>query len=215
MKTKQLKAWTGNFGKEYTDRNTQTVSGLNRDYKEELGVSATALFQKGLHSLPVVSILEVGCNIGNKLAILNSLGYGNLTGVEPQQYAINRGEKLYPFIAYQQGTIFELPFLDNQFDLVFTSDVLIHISPKYLTKALKEIVRVSRRFVLGFEFYSDKPQEVAYRSFRDLMWRRNYKQDYLKIFPDLSIVYEKKFDHQERVVKVRGLKSEMFVLKKN
>lgn len=215
MKTKQLKVWTGSFGKEYTDRNTQTVSGLDQDYKDELGVSATTLFQIGLKGLPVASILEAGCNIGNKLAILNSLGYRNLTGVEPQQYAINRGEKLYPFITYKQGTIFELPFPDSQFDLVFTSDVLIHISPKYLTKALKEIVRVSRRFVLGFEFYSDKPQEVDYRSFRDLMWRRNYKQDYLKIFPDLSIVYEKKIDHQERVVKARDLKSELFVLKKN
>ena len=49
MKTKQLKVWTGNFGKEYTDRNTQTVSGLDRDYKEELGVSATALFKGGLY----------------------------------------------------------------------------------------------------------------------------------------------------------------------
>lgn len=84
MKTKQLKVWTGSFGKEYTDRNTQTVSGLDQDYKEELGVSATALFQEGLHGLPVASILEVGCNIGNKMAILNSLGYKNLTGVEPQ-----------------------------------------------------------------------------------------------------------------------------------
>lgn len=215
MKTKQLKVWTGSFGKEYTDRNTQTVSGLDQDYKEELGVSATALFQEGLHGLPVASILEVGCNIGNKMAILNSLGYKNLTGVEPQQYAISLGEKLHPFITYKQGTIFELPFPDSQFDLVFTSDVLIHISPRYLSKALKEIVRVSRKFILGFEFYADKPQEVAYRSFRDLMWRRNYKQDYLKIFPDLSIVYEKKFSHQERVVKARGLKSEMFVLRKN
>jgi pseudaminic acid biosynthesis-associated methylase len=215
MKTKQLKVWTGNFGKEYTDRNTQTVSGLDRDYKEELGVSATALFKGGLYGLSITSVLEVGCNIGNKLVILNSLGYGNLTGVEPQLYAIKRGEKLHPFISYKQGTVFELPFPDNQFDLVFTSDVLIHISPRYLTKALKEIVRVSKRFILGFEFYSDKPQEVAYRLFHDLMWRRNYKQDYLNVFPNLSIVYEKKFDHQEQVVKSRGLKSEMFVLKKN
>lgn len=214
MNTKQLNVWTGKFGEEYTDRNTQMVSELDRDYAEELGVSATTLFQEALRNLPISSVLEIGCNIGNKLAVLNKVGFKNLTGIEPQRYAINRGKKLYPFITFQQGTVFDLPYPDNCFDLVFTSDVLIHISPKHLAKAIKEIVRVSRRFILGFEFYSDKPQTVVYRSHHDLLWRRNYKQDYLKLFPDVSVVYEKKFNHNEQITGARGLQSELFVLKK-
>lgn len=214
MKTKQLNVWTGKFGEEYTDRNTQTTENLDQEYFEELGASATTLFDQALTGLTISSVLEIGCNIGNKLAVLHKLGYKNLTGVEPQQYAINRGKKLYPFITFQQGTVFDLPYPNNSFDLVFTSDVLIHISPKHLAKALGEIVRASRRFVLGFEFYSDKPQKVVYRSHPDLLWRRDYKREYLKVFPNLSVVYEKKFNHNEKVVGARGLKSEIFVLKK-
>ena len=110
---------------------------------------------------------------------------------------------------------FIFPIPNNSFDLVFTSDVLIHVSPKHLAKALGEIVRVSRRFVLGFEFYAYKPQAVVYRGRRDLLWRRNYKQEYLKLFPNLSVIYEKKLNHNEKVVGVRGLRSELFVLKMN
>ena len=129
--------------------------------------------------------------------------------------AIKKGKKRYPFIAFRQGTVFDLPYPNNSFDLVFTSDVLIHVSPKHLAKALGEIIRVSRRFVLGFEFYADKPQAVVYRGHRDLLWRRNYKQEYLKPFPSLSVIYEKKLNHSEKVVGARGLKSELFVLKMN
>src|SRR3989338_10789053 len=148
MKTKQLNAWTGKFGEEYTDRNIQTIESLDRDYRKEFGVSATTFLGDALHGLPISSVLEVGCNIGNKLAIFHSLGIKNLIGVEPQRYAIKKGKKRYPFIAFQQGSVFELPYTDHQFDLVFTSDVLIHVSPKHLAKALGEIIRVSRRFIL-------------------------------------------------------------------
>ena len=215
MKTKQLNVWTGKFGEEYTDRNIQTIESLDRDYRKEFGVSATTFFRDTIHGLSISSVLEVGCNIGNKLAIFHSLGIKNLTGVEPQQYAIKKGKKRYPFIAFRQGTVFDLPYPNNYFDLVFTSDVLIHVSPKHLAKALGEIIRVSRRFVLGFEFYADQPQAVVYRGHRDLLWRRNYKQEYLKPFPSLSVIYEKKLNHSEKVVGARGLKSELFVLKMN
>jgi len=215
MKTKQLNVWTGKFGEEYTDRNIQTIESLDRDCRKEFGVSATTFFRDALHGLPISSVLEVGCNIGNKLAIFHSLGIKNLTGVEPQRYAIKKGKKRYPFIAFRQGTVYDLPYPNNSFDLVFTSDVLIHVSPKHLAKALGEIVRVSRRFVLGFEFYSDKPQAVVYRSHRDLLWRRDYKQDYLKSFPNVTVIYERKFNHNEKIVDAAGLKSELFVLKTN
>ncbi|MBI2309917.1 methyltransferase domain-containing protein [Candidatus Collierbacteria bacterium] len=215
IKTKQLNVWTGKFGEEYTDRNIQTIESLDRDYRKEFGVSATTFFRDALHGLPISSVLEIGCNIGNKLAIFHSLGIKNLTGVEPQQYAIKKGKKRYPFIAFRQGTVFDLPYPSNSFDLVFTSDVLIHVSPKHLAKALGEIVRVSRHFVLGFEFYSGKSQAVVYRSHSDFLWRRDYKQDYLKLFPNVTVIYERKFNHNEKVVGAAGLKSEIFVLKKN
>lgn len=84
MKTKQLYVWTGKFGKEYTDRNTQTASELDRDYAEEIGMSATTIFKEALQGLPISSVLEIGYNIGNKLVALHKLGYKELTGIEPQ-----------------------------------------------------------------------------------------------------------------------------------
>ena len=45
-----------------------------------------------------------------------------------------------------EGNASKLPFEDNSMDLVFTSGVLIHISPDDLLQACSEIHRVSRKY---------------------------------------------------------------------
>lgn len=214
METKQLKTWQGKFGREYTKRNSQALEEMEELFRRDFGVSASGMFKKALQGLPIKNVLEVGCNIGNKLALLKNLGFEELTGVEPLNFAINEGKNRYPFINFKQGTVFNLPFEDNSFDLVFTAGVLIHINPWDLSKAMNEIARVAGKWILGFEYYSAKPQRVVYRGKDELLWKRDFVSEYLKRVAGLKILYEKRFKHNPKVAGKYGLKSQIFVLQK-
>ena len=41
-----------------------------------------------------------------------------------------------------------LPFADNQFDLVFSADVLEHLEPREADAVVRELVRVTRRHLV-------------------------------------------------------------------
>lgn len=214
METKQLKNWRGKFGIDYTLRNSQALIEMEALFRQEFGISASEMFGKAVQGLPIKSGLEVGCNIGNKLALLKNLGLAELTGVEPLNFAISEGKKRYPFINFKQGTVFNLPFANGSFDLVFTSGVLIHINPGDLSRAMNEIARVAGKWILGFEYYSAKPERVIYRGKDELLWKRDFTSEYLKTVPRLKILYEKRFKHNPKVVGRNGLISQIFVLQK-
>lgn len=214
MRTKQLTAWQGKFGIDYVYRNSQTLKETEEVFSRDFGTSASEMFGEALRELRIKNVLEVGCNIGNKLGILKNIGFNDLTGVEPLNLAISEGKKRYPFINFKQGTVFNLPFEDSSFDLVFTSGVLIHIDPKNLFKAMNEICRVAGKWILGFEYYSDKPQRVVYRGRGELLWKRDFASEYLKSIKGLKILYEKLFKHNSEVVGNNDLESQIFVLQK-
>jgi len=48
-----------------------------------------------------------------------------------------------------QGSVFDIPFKDKYFDMVFTAGVLIHVSPSDIKKVLKEIYRCSTKYIWG------------------------------------------------------------------
>lgn len=214
METKQLKNWRGKFGVDYTLRNSQALEEMEELFRQEFGVSTSEMFGKALRRLPIKNVLEVGCNIGNKLALLKNLGFEDLTGVEPLNFAISEGKKRYPFISFKQGTVFDLPFANGSFDLVFTAGVLIHINPGDLSRAMNEIARVAGKWILGFEYYSAKPERVVYRGKDELLWKRDFTSEYLKTVAGLKIMYEKRFKHNPEIVGKDGLKSQIFVLQK-
>lgn len=95
----------------------------------------------------VDSILDVGCGEGFTLNRLKEKGIGkNLEGVEYLQTAIDLGKKMYPDIKIKKGTIYDLPYKDNSFDLVLCTEVLEHLDEP--EKALKELVRVSKKYLV-------------------------------------------------------------------
>src|SRR3989338_3385213 len=127
----QLEQWLGGFGREYTDRNACSYENFEALYVKNYGVSRTELNQSFLEGLDRnLRILEVGSNVGNQLLCLQKMGFTNLFGIEPQEYALSLSQKRLKGIQLMQGSAFQLPFEDHSFDLVFTSGVLIHIDPK-------------------------------------------------------------------------------------
>ena len=195
-KTVQLKNWTNRFGREYTDRNNISLSELEESYKSKYGVTRTELNKLFLNRLDrSIRILEVGCNIGIQLSCLQKMGFKNLYGIEPQSYALGLARKRTKDINIIKGNCFDIPFEDNYFDLVFTSGVLIHIHLRDIEKAMKEIYRCSRRYIWGFEYYSDEYVEVEYRGQKGLLWKANFSKMYLDLFENLELIREKRIKY--------------------
>ena len=141
--------------------------------------------------------MEVGCNTGNQLLLLQEMGYLNLCGVELQPYAIEIARRRLPRISLKLGSALDVPHADSSFDVVFTSGVLIHISPQDLPRALDEIHRCSKTYIWGFEYYAPEVTEVNYRSHRELLWKMDYARTYLERFPDLELVREQRLRYLE------------------
>lgn len=193
----QEKKWATEFGKEYTDRNIYSPNKLDQFYKEQYGVTRTEMNKEFLSKFvdKNAKILEIGCNVGNQLRLLQSMGYNNLYGIELQDYAVEKAKELTEGINIIKGTGDDIPFRDGYFDLVFTSGVLIHINPKNIKNVLEEIYRCSNKYIWGFEYYSDNYEEINYRGNDDLLWKTDFSKLYLSEMQNLKICKCEKFKY--------------------
>lgn len=196
--TAQTRVWQGEFGRAYTDRNTLEMAELDALWSRNYGVSRSAINQMFLDGIPrSASFLEVGCNVGNQLLLLQAQGYTQLTGIELQSYALAHARSRLKGIALEQGSALALPFEDQAFDVVFTSGVLIHIAPDDLPQAMREIHRCARHYIWGAEYFSPELTAVNYRGNDDLLWKMDYARKYLTLFHDLELVKERRFQYLE------------------
>lgn len=195
-RTPQLTAWRADFGRAYTDRNLVTAEEMDLLWKKNFGFTRTQLNQRFLSSIPMdARILEVGCNIGNQLLLLQELGYKQLYGIETQNYALDLARTRTSSISFVQSSAFDLPFENEYFDLVFTSGVLIHISPPDLPGAQAEIHRCAKTYIWGAEYYAPTATEVSYRGHQGLLWKMDYARSYLRGFKDLELVIEQRLPY--------------------
>lgn len=155
----QLSHWQGQFGVDYADRNVVDPG------------SRVEGFNQMLHGLGIESVLEVGCNRGHNLAALGSLGY-IASGVEPGGYA--RALAQEQGLDAHDGTLYDIPYTDRSFDLVFTSGVLIHVPPERLLEGLAEMSRVTSRYLLCVEYHAATDTELRYRGLDGMLWCRDH-----------------------------------------
>lgn len=187
--TPQLDAWRGDFGREYAERHRFTIDEQNEHWMKVHGVRAQDFFERNLEGVDRgARVLEVGCNLGNKLMIMQSLGFERVYGVEPGTYAREQGRARNPALEILRGDAMDLPFKDGFFDLVYTSGVLIHIHPDDLQQAMREILRVTKRWVFGFEYFADEPQALDYRGHDGLLFKRDFAAAYRELEPGLQLV---------------------------
>lgn len=102
---------------------------------------------KEVKKLGVNSILDAGAGEGFTLEFLRTKEIGKTyEGIDFLKTAVDIGSKIHPKVKLKQASVYELPYKDKSFDLVLCTEVLEHLEePK---KALKELFRVSGRYVL-------------------------------------------------------------------
>jgi SAM-dependent methyltransferase len=175
--TPQEAKWLGEHGKTYSKGWVLEPPALDKLWRERVtgGVSRTEIIEEMLAGIPKdILILEVGCNVGNQLVLLEKLGYPHAYGVEliPEAVETAKCRLGYKVI---QGSALQLPFPDKSFDLVMTCWCLSHIAPNDVQKAANEMRRVTKRWVFCTENYAPKERCVT----KDYLWQRNH----LELFP--------------------------------
>ena len=193
-RTEQMKFWEGTFGDVYIDR----YSGdFDRYAKEDYGVTRTQLNKEFLSKLDKnIKILEIGCNSGGQLALLKRAGFNNLFGIEINKKALRIAKESKEFnVMY--GSALDIPYEKDFFDLVFTSYVLIHIHPKDLQKVIREAYRVTKKYIWGIEYFSEKCEEVNYRGYGNKLWRNNFLNTFLSEYPALKVIKTKELPYRK------------------
>ncbi len=156
------------------------------------GISQTKLNREFLKGLEAGRFLEVGCNIGNQLILLQKIGCTDLWAIEPQDYAFEIAKKRVKKANIIKASAFDIPFKDNYFDVVFTAGVLIHISPADIKKIMDELYRCSKKYIWGFEYYAPKGYPmVSYRGHDNLLWKTDFSKLFLDRFPNIKLVRKK------------------------
>ena len=157
--------WKGDFGRQYTERNRAV------DWK------ARVPFWKHIADVTeAISFLEVGCNIGTNLKAIREVlpEVAIMSGVDVNRDALamaqTSGFDVVECAAAEIGTI----WLPESADIVFTSGVMIHVSPDELPATMQAIVDMAKTWVLAVEYADTQETEVEYRGHAGRLWRRPY-----------------------------------------
>lgn len=103
------------------------------------------------------SVLEIGCGAGANLARIQKAFPGTeIGGVDINPDAIEAAKKLLPDAAvFEVSSADDLFCSDKSVDVVLTDMCLIYLSGRSMRKALREIVRVTRSYVVFVEFHTE------------------------------------------------------------
>ena len=119
------------------------------------------------------------------------MGFTNLYGIELQSYAVQRSKEMFKNINIIQGSGFDIPYKNDFFDVVMTNGVLIHIKPENLSVIMNEMIRCTKQYIIGFEYYAEELQDIPYRGNIGYLWKGNYAQEFVKINSSLKIIGKK------------------------
>lgn len=162
----------------------------NKKGLEQRSLNDDYLFNQILEYIPNknnVSILEIGCGNGKRLAALKQKGY-EVFGIDPSQAAIN--DAISNGINALVGTADNLPFHDIFFDIVSFGFCLYLCDREDLFKIAAEADRVLKKggFLFILDFYSKIP---IYNNYHHYDGIKSYKMDYSKLFewhPDYVLI---------------------------
>jgi SAM-dependent methyltransferase len=109
---------------------------------------ATATDDKRLRSLARGRVLDAGCGIGLHISRLEGRNISTVIGVDVGMPGLLHGKAQYPTGIFTAADLCHLPFRDNEFDFVYSIDVIEHLDNPIV--ALQEYHRVCRPDCLAF-----------------------------------------------------------------
>jgi SAM-dependent methyltransferase len=112
-------------------------------------------FIRGLLGAPIQACLEVGCGDGFGMYYMQE--FGQVFGCDISRPMLRRNP-LRQSVA--EADIYRLPYADKSFDLVYCWEVMHHV--KDMQSAIREMMRLSRRYILMYEPNAFNPLQVGF-----------------------------------------------------
>jgi ubiquinone/menaquinone biosynthesis C-methylase UbiE len=115
---------------------------------------------------PQSRVLDVGCGTGNYAAALHQATSCRVYGVDPSANMLAHARQATAWDALLKGRAEQLPFADDAFDLVMTTDVIHHIADRdaYFREAAR-LLRPGGRIVTVTDSHEDIPRRRPLSSY--------------------------------------------------
>lgn len=180
--------------KRFYEKEAKLVKFLpEEDPAEEVRVKlALSLIPKN-----VGSVLDVGCGDGYLCSVLKEK-VGMVSGMDISETRIKRAKKGFKGIDFRTGDVTALPYKNDFFDLVIAVEVLEHI--RNFKKSVKEMRRVSRKFVAFTVPYKEEPKKVICPH----CLKKFYLSGHINYF-DENIIKELAKENSLKILKVKKM----------
>lgn len=177
-------------GNAWYERNKETLSERHLPDDDFILTELVNLFT----DFSDLNILEIGCGGGERLSWLKSQG-ANVFGIDPSSDAIEAATE--KGISAKIGTADDLPYKENEFDIVIVGFCLYLCDRQDLFLISSEINRVlkSTSWLIVLDFYK---KNHTLNSYAHLEGVYSFKMDYSSMFtwhPDYFLVLQKIVDH--------------------
>ncbi len=154
-------------------RDDETSSAL--PYWETRGAPARKAIAEEIAKLEGRSFLEVGCHSGpNIWSVMQETEFQRIAGTELSPTVLTFARDTLPeTVELYEAEAARLPFGDAEFDITLSVLVLVCIGPEEIDASLKEILRVTKRWlVIGEQFHTGATTEDPYPNTN--YWIRDY-----------------------------------------
>ncbi len=134
-------------------------------------------------------VLDVGCAKGFLVSCLRKINV-EAYGVDISDYALAKAElSCQPFLSKASATNLAA-FGDGEFDLVLCYDILEHLDPEEITQALREVCRISHKWVTmksPFKHYSWDLDTSHIGIKPKVEWQQLFAQEGFRVFePEIA-----------------------------
>lgn len=129
------------------------------------------------------SVLEVGCGTGRLFHIYKNV-QGWKVGVDLNliqlHHAKDKAARYH--VQLEEMSAYGLTFDDGAFDCLVYSEVLLHIPPEGIRKAISEACRVSRRLIFLVDNYCEDCSEIELREIQSSAAPHCFVYKYSQLF---------------------------------
>lgn len=100
------------------------------------------------------SLMEIGVGAGaNLINIVKKIPGKQLGGIDVSADAIKTAEECFTGGYFKVGGVEDIPMSDNATDVILSDMCLIYLDPRTIDKAMSEIKRVARNYIVFCEFH--------------------------------------------------------------